>query len=285
MLGRFVFIAIALAASTAGATTIDSKSVPRSTGWTSRFEAGYTAYGKTSYTADTTPGVSGDKISIDQKLTIWARVFDTQKTLGDVRGFGYRNVNGSADYNTEVWSYRFDPYTFSAVYDRLWDEDWDPADGIINLSDYLDWTFFSAEKRFYAVIKVKGSLKGEIGYYALGTSNSGFIGARLAPYIGAYVKITAGIDVWVAEGGAYGNIHLVTAEVPIYANVGVNGAGRCTGYNADIDISEVVTWLYGEGGVYYRAFWYSPKEYELWSFSGGEHTNSLYTPADREVCL
>jgi len=278
MFKRFTFLFLVALSSSANAATIIEKTVPRS--WRSpdpidHFEAGYSAYGRTSYTPDATAGTAGDLLVVDARLTAWASVFGNRSNLAEIRGVGYSKVDGARDYDVEIWvwvgSYKV----------RLYEDDWSSSDGLILLDGSLDWTFFSAEQRFYGVVKVKGSVKGEIGYSAAGNAGRASIGVRLTPYVRAYARFTASLDALVAEGGAYGELNLMRASVPIYGGVSLSGA--C--YSSTVKMDATVTRLYGEAGVFYRLGWSSPKEEELWSWNGTESTTALYASPTVTRCL
>jgi hypothetical protein len=275
MLKRFVLLSVLAASSSASATTILSKSVPKSWG-ASHFEAGYTASTVTSYTADSKTGVTGDQLGIDAKATAWVKVFGSKQNLVEVRGEGHTRVDGSRDYDVEIWGWILG----SKV--RLHADDWNEADGLILLEDSLDLTVYAVEKRFYGVVKVRAALKAEAGYSVAGTTTNNFIGARLTPYVRAYARFTASVDVLVAEGGAYGELNLITASLPLYANMKATSAG-C--YDSDVDMDAKVTKLDGEAGVFYRLLWSDPKDQEIWSWNGVESTTVLHDAPTVTGCL
>lgn len=277
MLKRSTLLIVLAFSSAANAATILEKSVPRSwrSDYVDHFEAGYTAYGRTSYSPDSSPGVTGDILAIDAKLTAWARLFGNKQNLAEIRGVGYSKVDGTRDYDVEVWAW------FGSRKVRLYEDHWNPGDGYIFLDESLDWTFFAAEQRFYGVVKVRGSVKGELGYSVVGTATNSFIGARLTPYVRAYARFTASVDAFVAEGGAYGELNLIKASVPIYERVALSSG--C--YSSEIDMDAKVTKLSGEAGVFYRLGWSSPQEKELWSWDGSESNTTLYTSPTITRCL
>src|SRR4029079_13020531 len=108
MLKRFAVALRVLATSgSASAATVITKTVPKS--WKSdygdHFEAGYSATGTTTYTPDATAGLNGDKLGIESKLTAWVRLFDSKSNIAELRGIGYTNVNGTRDYDVELWAW------------------------------------------------------------------------------------------------------------------------------------------------------------------------------------
>jgi hypothetical protein len=277
-----VALALALAATHADANTLISGGKSDAWGPYDYFQAGYTIWGKTFHNPDATyPGVAGDSLAVEQSLTAWARVMGTKRNLVEVKGDGYHKVNStSADYNTAVHTWLPD-FTGGWIKYRLWDDDWNPEDGMILMEDYLDWTFYSAEKRFYVVVKVKASVKGTVGYYMVGNGTStNFIGGRFTPYARVYARLTASIDGFVAEAGAYGTIELIEGSAPIYNNVKLDG----TCYTSEQHITATLSELDGEAGVFYRYLWSSPKEQTIWSWNGYEQSFPVY---DNEVagCL
>jgi hypothetical protein len=278
MLKPVVLFCVLAASGSASAATAFNKSVPKSwkSDYVDYFEAGYTAYTGTTYTGEGAAGATGDKLAIDAKVTAWVRLFGNKSNIAEIRGEGYTRVDGARDYDVEIWTWLIG----SKV--RLDADDWNEDDGLILLENSLDWSFFSAEKRFYGVVKVKGSVKGQLGYSVAGVTTNSFIGARLTPYVRAYARFTASVDVFVAEAGAYGELNLITASVPIYGNMKAT-TGSC--YTSDANMDATVTGLDGEAGVFYRLLWSSPREQELWSWDGVEKTTSLYDPQPISGCL
>ena len=276
-MSKHLLLALALTPALASATTLQN--IPRSNSWEPGgrgWGAGFTATGKTSFFADATPGTAGDTIKVEASVTGWSKMFDDKDEIIDLRGVGTRKIGGANDYDVGLYVWMFGTKV------QLWGDSY-AGGSYISMEDTISRTFASAEARFWYVLKVKATARGEVGYSAFGAFHDQSIGVTFKPAIRAVARGTFSVDAIVAEAGVYGELELIEASLPIYTQVITST--QCTGYRSNVDIKATVQGLSGELGVFLRLIGQS-KDTELWSWpSQLSQTTHLYDGADVHYCL
>jgi hypothetical protein len=273
---------LALAALLAIPSTADAWSVlnvPRSQSiGNSQWGAGFTATSKTSYTSEGVAGTTGDRLKADQSLAVWTRMFGEKDTIVDLRGSGHNVIGGERAYHVGLY------VNLLGNMVEVWGDD-NAYENAIAMDDSLSRTFASAEARFWYVLKVKASARGEIGYSAFGGFTSTHIGVKLTPFVRAVARGTFSVDAIVAEAGVYGDLELIDASMPIFGSLALSSTA-CPGYKSDVDIEATVEGGSGEFGAFVRLLGWGTREYELFDFPNVlEHTTSLYEAPTQTFCF
>lgn len=236
------------------------------------FGAGYTILSRTSYTSGT--------LGVDGRLTAKGELFGTWLDLIQVRGFGSTTPGGSRSYavNTYVWLPLLGKIQLTTASADL------ASSAIVDMYGDVSRTFATVEARFYGVLSVKAKARGAAGYDAYGRVDGSRVSMFFKPYANASVTLTASVDVYVAEFGAYGRLYLIDASLPMTTIIATNSSTQCAGYNSYLKVDLTLEELSGELGVFLRLLT-GEYDHDFWSWDGAYQTFPVMPGASKTVCL